>query len=84
MTPLSVKLVGRGFAPVNAPLNPMSTEPPAWIAPFHGALVTVTAWPLCVYSPDQPLVTCWLPGNENVSVQELSALARVFVSLTDA
>ena len=57
VVPFSVNAVGLVLVPVWDPLNPSSTLPPAWIVPFHGALVTVTAAPVCVNAPDQRLVT---------------------------
>ena len=38
-------------------------------APFQLSLVTVRSWPLCVYVPAQPPLTCCALGNVNASVQ---------------
>jgi hypothetical protein len=49
VTPLSEKLAGTGLLePFQVPLNPNVAVPFVAIVPFHGALVTVTAAPLCL------------------------------------
>ena len=43
-------------------INPAG-EPPGGTDAFHSLLDTVTVDPDCDQSADQPLVTCWPPGN---------------------
>src|SRR4051812_34531624 len=50
--------------------------------PFHDRFVAVTAVPLCDQVADQPWVTCWVPANENFSVQPLMVPVPVLSSVT--
>src|SRR6185436_2783241 len=68
-TPLSVKLVGRSFAPLKLALKPKPAVPPVGMLPFQLASWAATFAPLWVRAVFQALLTDWLPGKVHASVQ---------------
>ena len=54
VVPFSVKLVGTGLVPFQAPLKPNEAVPFVAIDVFHGEFVAVTALPLWVITAFQP------------------------------
>ena len=73
VVPLSVNAAGTGLLPVQEPLKPSCTEPPAGSEAFQFRLATVTFEPLCVQVPFQPWVTLCPAPKEKPSVQPLIA-----------
>jgi hypothetical protein len=80
-TPFSVKFVGLGFEPENAPLKPKLVFAPLASALFQLSALTVTCEPLCVAEAFQALDTDWLPLKSHSSFQLLIA-EPLFVTMT--
>jgi hypothetical protein len=73
VTPLSTKVVGAAFVPLQVPWNPNDVLPPAGISPFHAALEAVTLDPVWTTVAFQPWVTRCPDGKAQVSVQPCAA-----------
>jgi hypothetical protein len=79
--PLNVSCAGAPLLPLNDALKPMLSVPFVATGPLYEALVTVTLSPVCVTTPFQSCVICWLPGNVQPTVHEATGLPR-FVTET--
>jgi hypothetical protein len=84
VTPFRVNVLGAGFAvPVRDPEKPSCAEPPWARAPFHDALVAVTAAPDWVATAPHACVTRCPWSKDQVSCQLVTA-APWFVTLRSA
>jgi hypothetical protein len=80
-TPLSLKFVGLGFEPENAPLKPKLVFAPLASAPFQLSALTVTCDPVCVAEAFHALDTDCAPVKSHSSFQ-LPIAAPLFVTMT--
>src|SRR5947209_1682182 len=75
--PLKDSCAGAALVPENEPLKPKVTVAPVATEPLYETLAAVTFAPDWVCVAFQICVICWLPGNAQVAVQEVTALPRL-------
>jgi hypothetical protein len=74
--------VGFVLLPLKLAWKPKAVLPPPAMAPLYVALVAVTAVPLELTVAFQLLVMAWLPGQVQVTFQDLVATVPVLVTVT--
>ena len=82
-TPLRAKAVGAVLVPEYVAWKPKLADPPVASVRLYGGAAAVTALPDWVSCAFQPEVTCWLPGNVQVTAQPVTG-APLLVTRTSA
>jgi hypothetical protein len=74
--PLKDSCAGAALVPEYEPLKPKVTLAPVATEPLYPTLAAVTLSPDWVSVAFQIWVICWLPGNVQAAVHEVTALPR--------